>query len=70
MAFVQSWCRRTRTRCCDDGPPHQRKTLNPQPNRVLAAEQGLPPVILFAFDDYFPAVSATDLLVRSDDFIS
>eukprot|EP00904_Undaria_pinnatifida_P009000 jgi/Undpi1/522/HiC_scaffold_10.g03986.m1 len=37
--------------------------------RVLAAEQGLPPVILFAFDDYFPAVSATDLLVPVSDIL-
>lgn len=34
-------------------------------HRVLAAEEGLPPVIMFAFDDYFPAVAATDLLVRT-----
>lgn len=34
-------------------------------DRVLAAEEGLPPVIMFAFDDYFPAVAATDLLVRT-----
>lgn len=32
--------------------------------RVQASEEGLPPVIMFAFDDYFPAVAATDLLVR------
>ncbi len=31
--------------------------------RVAAAEKGLPPVIMFAFNDYFPAVAATDLLV-------
>lgn len=31
---------------------------------MIAAEEGLPPVIMFAFDDYFPAVAATDLLVR------
>ncbi|CAM9531237.1 unnamed protein product [Laminaria digitata] len=37
--------------------------------RVLAAEEGLPPVILFAFDDYFPAVSATDLLVPVADIL-
>lgn len=30
---------------------------------MAAAEKGLPPVIMFAFDDYFPAVAATDLLV-------
>lgn len=30
---------------------------------VAHSEEGLPPVIMFAFDDYFPAVAATDLLV-------
>lgn len=45
----------------------ERYTLILRPDRVLASEQGLPPVILFAFDDYFPAVSATDLLVRTDE---
>lgn len=33
-------------------------------NAVVASEEGLPPVIMFAFDDYFPAVAATDMLVR------
>ncbi|CAM9299714.1 unnamed protein product [Ectocarpus fasciculatus] len=37
--------------------------------RVLAAEEGLPPVIMFAFDDYFPAVAATDLLVPVADIL-
>lgn len=31
---------------------------------VVAAEQELPPVVMFAFDDYFPAVAATDMLVK------
>lgn len=35
-------------------------------DRVAAAEEGLPPVIMFAFDDYFPAVAATDLLVSEN----
>ena len=39
------------------------KRSHGQPNRVAAAEKGLPPVIMFAFDSYFPAVAATDLLV-------
>lgn len=30
---------------------------------VAASEKGLPSVIMFAFDDYFPAVAATDMLV-------
>lgn len=40
-------------------------TLHERTNehRVAAAEEGLPPVIMFAFDSYFPAVAATDLLV-------
>ncbi|CAN0567509.1 unnamed protein product [Ectocarpus sp. 12 AP-2014] len=38
-------------------------------DRVLAAEEGLPPVIMFAFDDYFPAVAATDLLVPVADIL-
>ena len=33
-------------------------------DRVLKAEDGLPPVIMFAFDDYFPAVAVTDMMVR------
>eukprot|EP00903_Cladosiphon_okamuranus_P016685 g15383.t1 len=37
--------------------------------RVAAAEEGLPPVIMFAFDDYFPAVAATDLLVPVADIL-
>ncbi|CAM9676648.1 unnamed protein product, partial [Hapterophycus canaliculatus] len=37
--------------------------------RVLAAEKGLPPVIMFAFDDYFPAVAATDMLVPVADIL-
>lgn len=32
-------------------------------NNVAASEEGLPPVVMFAFDDYFPAVAATDMLV-------
>ncbi|CAN0031054.1 unnamed protein product [Pylaiella littoralis] len=37
--------------------------------RVRASEEGLPPVIMFAFDGYFPAVAATDLLVPVADIL-
>ena len=49
----------------DSTDPPTNGTMHERTNehRVAAAEEGLPPVIMFAFDSYFPAVAATDLLV-------
>ncbi|CAN0069830.1 unnamed protein product, partial [Discosporangium mesarthrocarpum] len=46
-----------------------RERKAPAVEEVLSSEEGVPPVTLLAFDNYFAAVAATDIMLRASDIL-